>query len=377
MPAGSGLAAELERVLLRGHDETLALVASLTRDRQAVAAQSGQQVDILVHIARRLAGLVGRALNQLDQLERSVEDPDELDALFRLDNLITLQRRSIESLAVLGGGRPRQIREPAEIQAVLRTAIGETEQYARMQVVACPPGTIPGFAVVEIAGMLAELLENSASYSRPDTRVHIRAQRAEDGSLDVLVEDRALAMPDGQVERLNYLLAHPERADLTGQLREGKIGIIVVAQIARRHGATVHLAPRTDTPGYRATVTLPPRLVTTPTVPSPTEDTMPLTALTPRPATLPTRGPGHLPAPDQTGPRPSATGPARPLENPGNAPLPVRTRQQHLPQPAITPPPARLASGRGFADAVAAAEALHGNTPPNHPSQILNHGERR
>ncbi|GLF98130.1 sensor histidine kinase [Streptomyces yaizuensis] len=362
LPAGDGPLAQLERLLVRGQDEALAVIASVAQDRRTAAAVPGQQVDILVHIARRLEVLVLRALEQLDLIERSVEDPDELAQLFALDNLVTLLRRSIENLAVLGGGSPRQIRNPVEIQEVLRTAMGETAQYARMKVTSCPPGTIPGFAMVEIANMLAELLENASDYSHPSTPVEIRAQRAEDGGLAIEIDDRALAMAEGQLERMNDLMAHPENADLTGQLREGRTGLIVVAMIARRHGATVHLASRTDGPGHRATVTLPPRLVTTPPPDAAPHEAerVPVPAAS-APAPVP-----HATAPKRPGPRPSPPGPALlPARTPGRRALPVRTA---APPEPVAPEPAREpVSGRGLADSVAAAEVLRGaalSVPP-------------
>ncbi|MEO3976868.1 ATP-binding protein [Streptomyces sp. CAU 1734] len=363
LPAGHEPLIKLERQIMRGQDEARAVIASVAQDRRTAAAASGQQVDILVHIARRLEGLVLRALEQLDRIERSVEDPDELTQLFALDNLVTLLRRSIENLAVLGGGHPRQIRNPVEIQEVLRTAMGETAQYARMKVTSCPPGTIPGFAMVEIANMLAELLENAADYSRPDTRVEIRAQRAEDGGLAIEIDDRALAMAEGQLEQMNDLLAHPENADLAGQLREGRTGLIVVAVIAHRHGATVHLDSRTDGAGYRATVTLPPRLIKSPPPDDPDEGLR-----APEPATSAPAPMSHAAVPERSGPRPSPPGPAPlPARTPGRRPLPVRTRTA-APPPTATPEAARVPGvRRGLAEAVAAAEVLRGaavSVPP-------------
>ena len=69
----------------------------------------------------------------LDEMERSTHDPEALAQLFRLDHLTTRMRRQAEGLIILSGAAPgRGWRQPVPVVEVLRGAIGEIEDYVRV-----------------------------------------------------------------------------------------------------------------------------------------------------------------------------------------------------------------------------------------------------
>jgi signal transduction histidine kinase len=200
-----------------------------------------QRVAVFVNLARRLQSLVHREIQKLDELEHQVEDPDLLKGLFFVDHLATGVRRQAESLAVLGGAVPRrQWSSPVKMYAVLRSAVAEVEQYARVKVVQPIEGTLRGDAVADIIHLVAELVENATMFSPPNTEVTLRAQKVTAG-LAVEVDDRGLGMPLEDQQRINHLLTAPGQIDIGELLTDGRIGLWVVSELARRHGVAVRL----------------------------------------------------------------------------------------------------------------------------------------
>ncbi|WP_239088286.1 ATP-binding protein [Planosporangium mesophilum] len=205
------------------------------------AGRSGQQVEVFVNLARRLQSLVHREIQLLDELENEVEDPDLLKGLFYVDHLATRMRRHAENLAVLGGAvSRRQWSRPVAVTEVLRSAIAEVEQYSRVKLVPPIEGTLRGHAVADVIHLLAELVENATNFSPPHTNVLLRAQSVTSG-LAVEVEDRGLGMSFADQDRVNNLLADPDRVDIGELLRDGRIGLFVVSALGRRHGLAVRL----------------------------------------------------------------------------------------------------------------------------------------
>ena len=89
--------------------------------------------DIFINLARRNQTLLDRQIEFIDQLEANEEDPDQLDNLFKLDHLATRMRRNAESLLVLAGAEPPRRRgRPVALADVVRVAIGEVEDFARI-----------------------------------------------------------------------------------------------------------------------------------------------------------------------------------------------------------------------------------------------------
>ncbi|MEU8774475.1 ATP-binding protein [Streptomyces sp. NPDC048606] len=212
--------------------------------RLAVApapSDSDRKVEVFVNLARRLQSLVQREISLLDELEDTVEDPDLLKELFHVDHLATRIRRHAENLAVLGGAASRrQWTRPIDLSEVLRSSVAEVEQYTRVKVVPPAGGTVRGHAVADVVHLLAELVENATVFSAPDTDVVVRAERVTAG-IAVEVEDRGLGMPPEEQHRMNALLGDPDQVSVGHLLADGRIGLFVVAALARRHGVKVEL----------------------------------------------------------------------------------------------------------------------------------------
>ncbi|GAA1685236.1 hypothetical protein GCM10009830_35840 [Glycomyces endophyticus] len=281
------------------------------------------RVGIFVNLARRLQSLVHREIEQLDELENQVEDPDLLKGLFSVDHLATRIRRHAENLAVLGGATShRQWSRPVNVYEALRSAVAEVEQYARVKLVRPIEGTLKGHAVADIIHLVAELVENATTFSAPGTQVLIRVQRVRTG-LAVEVEDRGLGMENHERNRYNTMLATPDRVNLDELLADGRIGLYVVSSLARRHALTVQLQSNIFG-GTQAILVVPEELLGDDT-PPPKEPTRELPAAPA--ANMPVRQPGA-----QTPPQlPSVQ--LRPLPSAGGAPQQPSRRDV----PAYTP----------------------------------------
>lgn len=225
--------------LARAHDG--AVTAVVQASQLSSQAGSEQKLEVFVNLARRLQSLVHREISILDELENEIEDPDLLKGLFHVDHLATRIRRHSENLAVLGGAvSRRQWSNPVSMTEVLRSAIAEVEQYSRVKLVPPIDGTLRGHAVADVIHLLAELVENATVFSAPHTQVLLRANLVTSG-LAVEVEDRGLGMPVGEQSRMNALLADPDQVNVASLLADGRIGLFVVSQLAKRHGIHVRL----------------------------------------------------------------------------------------------------------------------------------------
>ncbi|MET9502982.1 nitrate- and nitrite sensing domain-containing protein [Streptomyces sp. NPDC006622] len=193
---------------------------------------------VFVNLARRSQVLVHRQLSLLDSMERRSEDPDELSDLFRLDHLTTRMRRHAESLIILSGAAPgRAWRMPVSLTNVVRAAVSEVEDYARVEVRQLPEASVEGTAVADLTHLLAELVENAAQFSPPHTRVRVTGEPVGNGYA-VEVEDRGLGMGKETLAEANRRIAQSEALDL---FDSDRLGLFVVSRLAARHDVKVHL----------------------------------------------------------------------------------------------------------------------------------------
>jgi signal transduction histidine kinase len=210
-------------------------------DLPAPNGAASQQVTVLVNLARRLQSLVHQGIRILDELEQQVEDPDLLRGLFEVDHIATRIRRYVENVAVLGGEvTRRQWRKPVPLASVVRSAIGEVERYSRVKPVPPIDGRLDGAAVADVVHLLAELIENATAFSPPGTQVYVRTQQVTTGMV-IEIEDRGLGQQPEDERMRNSLLANPERVELGALLKDGRVGLYVVAVLARQHNIRVEL----------------------------------------------------------------------------------------------------------------------------------------
>ncbi|MFK0191124.1 nitrate- and nitrite sensing domain-containing protein [Kitasatospora sp. NPDC090308] len=308
---------------------------------------------VFVNLARRSQVLVHRQLTLLDAMERRTEDPAELDDLFKLDHLTTRMRRHAEGLIILSGAAPgRAWRKPVPLTDVVRAAVAEVEEYARVDVHRLPPAAVTGPAVADLTHLVAELVENATGFSPPHTKVQIRGEQVGNGYA-LEIEDRGLGMGPEALADANRRIDASEQVDL---FDSDRLGLFVVSRLAKRHGVRVSLRPSAYG-GTTAIVLLPLDLLDlregdnlsdvrelaavpelTPTVRTLSQ------ALAPVPAPAPAPAPAPNPAGSRPRSAPSAPpAPVVPAAAVGpEGELPRRVRQASLaPQLRDAPAPAR------------------------------------
>ncbi|MFC9328131.1 nitrate- and nitrite sensing domain-containing protein [Kitasatospora sp. NPDC057015] len=315
---------------------------------------------VFVNLARRSQVLLHRQLTLLDTMERRTEDPAELEDLFRLDHLTTRMRRHAEGLIILSGGSPgRAWRKPVRMVDVVRAAVGEVEDYARVIVRPFPGTGLLGSAVADVTHLIAELVENAAVFSPPQTQVTVQGEVVAHG-FALEIDDRGLGLSSQALAEINQRLAVEQEFDLADTDR---LGLFVVSRLARRHGIRVHLRP-SPYGGTTAVVLIPRELLAEapdamseqPAAPAPVQAraTAPAGArrgqreLVAVPALADSGPHGRHAGPDapdeedaagrRGGPRPSVAEPAR---EPGGLP------RRRASGPVLVPSPSAEASGRG------------------------------
>ncbi|GAB0102321.1 hypothetical protein JMUB6875_12880 [Nocardia sp. JMUB6875] len=264
LAAGEHLDAEVETPTLDfGHDEigqvaeafghahASAVTAAVTEARTREGVKS-----VFLNIAHRSQVVVHRQLEILDAAESQQEDPALLDIYFRLDHLATRERRNAENLIILAGGRPgRQWRNPVPLLELVRSAVGETADYTRVRTGRLPQAFIAGLAVADLIHLLAELIDNAASFSPPQSRVEISGASVGRGVV-VEISDQGMGIPAADLDRLNDLLSAPPDFAVTSLSEDSRLGLFVVSRLAARHAVSVRLSD-SDYGGIRAIVLIP------------------------------------------------------------------------------------------------------------------------
>ncbi|WTW96029.1 nitrate- and nitrite sensing domain-containing protein [Streptomycetaceae bacterium NBC_01309] len=242
-------AAELPE-LPHGRDEIGQVAEAFTAAQRAalegaarLARERAGHAKVFHNVALRTQSLVGRQLRALDAMESRHQDPEVLEDLFMLDHLATRLRRYEENLVILSGHPPgRRWSKPVRVVDVVRSAVGEVEDYSRIDVHVASDLALSGAAVGPVIHLLAELLENAAQFSPPETPVEVRGMAVAKG-LVVEIEDRGLGMGEDEYAVLNAELAAPRPFDMVALADDVRLGLFVVAQLAHRHGISVTLRP--------------------------------------------------------------------------------------------------------------------------------------
>jgi hypothetical protein len=88
--------------------------------------------------------------------------------------------------------------------------VGEVEDYDRVRLESVEPETIVGSAAADLAHLLAELLENSLTFSPPDCAVVVRGRWYDREGYRLTIIDQGMGMSGPAIERANRRLAGTE-----------------------------------------------------------------------------------------------------------------------------------------------------------------------
>ena len=156
-------------------------------------------------------------------------------------------RRNSESLLVLSGtGLSRQLNRPVPASEVVGAAVSEVEHYARIEVASAPDVAVQGRAVSDLVHVIAELLDNATFFSEPEKKVIVRMAMTRKRELAIQITDQGVGMSEDEIGTANARLADPPDLDVAVTRR---MGLYVVARLAKRHNIVVRLRDNEDIEG--------------------------------------------------------------------------------------------------------------------------------
>ncbi len=238
----------------RGQAATLPRVIEGSHDSMVHQEPEGAVVDICASIALRDLNLVDSLLSLLETMEENEADPDRLGQLYKLDHLAARLRRNAENLRVLAGRDASDtVSDSASLVDVVRAAMSSIDGYSRVSIGRVLSLGVVGIAADDLSRLLAELLDNGAKQSPPDTSVRVSAHLTEEGSVLMRIEDDGIGLPADRIEELNGRLSDEPKLN-DDSVRH--MGLAVVRRLAARHDMRVRLNRRAPH-GTTATVLLP------------------------------------------------------------------------------------------------------------------------
>ncbi|MEU5239773.1 ATP-binding protein [Streptomyces lydicus] len=240
-------------------DESCSSVLAAAAQQHRMLNPQAELAELFNSIVPRLQSLINRSISGISEVERTIEDPDLLAGIWRVDHLQAQMRRVVESIAVLAGNTPSRDSAPVLLATVIRRAVAEIPEYARVRVAWSEhaAAALPGYVSPNVVHLLAALMENATAFS--SGRVEVFTSQAS-GGIAIEVVDRGTGMSQRKREALNRLLAAPKNEDPRDRLRAGTIGLLVAGLLAERHKITIQLGPHI-VGGTRAVVVIPPGLL--------------------------------------------------------------------------------------------------------------------
>ncbi|HEV2373448.1 MAG TPA: nitrate- and nitrite sensing domain-containing protein [Streptosporangiaceae bacterium] len=201
--------------------------------------------------------LLEELLRLIDSMELTEDDPERLAGLFEMDHLVTRIWRNSDGALALAGHETPAPAEPLALVDVVRAAVSEIHEYARVTVDTQQGVSVRGNAATDTVHLLAELLENATTFSHETTQVIVSGHVVRGGGSLITITDSGPGMCEEELAHLNWQLANPSLPDMAAAPR---LGLLTVAILAARHGIAVTLSAPPDG-GTTAEVDLPAALI--------------------------------------------------------------------------------------------------------------------
>jgi signal transduction histidine kinase len=256
--------------------------------------------------SRSMAALVQEVQAAVWAMLDRHDDPGVLEDVTRIDHTASQLGRRVQVISVLAGSWPGRQREDSPLLDVVRGAVSRIRDYTRVKITGEPPVLVSSQAVEAVILALAELLDNAARHSSPNTHVQVAFTTGHNG-VAISIEDAGIGLTPEERTRVAALLSEQTPVLLTQMPNPPRFGIPVAGVLAARYGFRISADQESAYGGVRAVVYLPnDRLVTS-------------TARQARPS------------PPPAAPAPQAAPGTPPAEIP-QAPVPVPERSDGLPQ---------------------------------------------
>ncbi|MER6131473.1 ATP-binding protein [Streptomyces sp. NPDC001815] len=249
--AGSGFAKCLDHVLER--------FAGAVEHAQARADQSAKAA--LKSSMRSIQALANEQQVAISDMQDRHDRPDVLRDLLEIDHTNAQFGRRAQAIAVLCGSWPGRQRSTSAVIEVVRGATSRIRDYRRVQIHGQADIAVESRAVEPVVLTIAELLDNAARHSQPNTKVEVNVQSVHNGAC-VIIDDAGVGMDAHATDRAEALLSGRHAVDVTRLDDPPQFGFAVIGVLAARYGFSVSADTRSPYGGVRAVVFLPSALLT-------------------------------------------------------------------------------------------------------------------
>ncbi|WP_338895477.1 ATP-binding protein [Streptomyces sp. TG1A-60] len=259
----------------KGLGEVLARFTGAVEHAQARADQSAKAA--LKASMRSIQALANEQQVSIAEMQDRHDDPDVLRDLLEVDHTNAQFGRRAQAIAVLCGSWPGRQRATSPLVEVVRGATSRIRDYRRIRVHGQVDIAVVSRAVEPVVLAVAELLDNAARHSQPNTTVEVNVQSVHNGAC-VVIDDAGVGMDGQAVHRATHLLSGRSEVDVTRLDDPPQFGFAVIGLLARRYGFTVSVDTRSPYGGVRAVAFLPTAVLThpEPAVPEPQTDPTPV-----------------------------------------------------------------------------------------------------
>ncbi|MBH5337414.1 ATP-binding protein [Streptomyces pactum] len=235
---------------------------------------------------RALQGLAHEQQLSISEMQERHDNPDVLRDLLEIDHANSQFGRRAQAIAVLCGSWPGRQRAASPLIDVVRGATSRIRDYRRVQVHSQIDIAVISRAVEPVVLAVAELLDNAARHSQPNTKVEVSLQPVHNGAC-VVIDDAGVGMDGQEVQRAVAWLSGRRPVDVARLGDPPQFGFPVIGMLAARYGFSVSVDTRSPYGGVRAVLFLPSALLThlEPDVSHAQQEPAAVPAAEPRPAT--------------------------------------------------------------------------------------------
>jgi len=242
--------------------------AELVRAQQAAEAGSRAKSAFLANMSHELRtplnAIIGFAEVMLARLYGPIDNPRYaayVEDIRRSGRLLLQLLDDILDLSKVEAGRPELQEETVDLERLFRESLRMLQPRAEAAGVALfleLPADLPRLRGDQrrLRQVALNLLSNALKYNRPGGSVTVRAERAADGDLLLLVEDSGLGIPEADLERVFQPFVQLGNGPGGGPGEGVGLGLPLSRQLATLHGGGLTLERRAEG-GTRARLRLP------------------------------------------------------------------------------------------------------------------------
>ncbi|WP_435854641.1 ATP-binding protein [Streptomyces triculaminicus] len=210
---------------------------------------------------RALQGLAHEQQLAISEMQDRHDNPDVLRDLLEIDHANSQFGRRAQAIAVLCGSWPGRQRVASQLTDVVRGATSRIRDYRRVRVHSHADVAVVSRAVEPVVLAVAELLDNAARHSQPNTTVEVSIQPVHNGAC-IVIDDAGVGMDDQEIQQATAMLSGRRVVDVSRLGDPPQFGHPVIGVLGARYGFSVSVDTRSPFGGVRAVLFLPGALLT-------------------------------------------------------------------------------------------------------------------